>query len=386
MKQFIKDYLSYSKSDRNGLLVLVFIIIALILFNIIMPYLFKPKKQDFTEFNKMVDEFEASLEDPDENYNENRLDRLVQEKYDTIQLFKFDPNATCEEDWILLGLSEKQIRTINNYIKKGGRFYEKQDLSKIYGVRKMQYEILEPYITIDHQALKREKPSSLQNASDEFNQQPDIRLFEFNPNTASNDEWLSLGLPQKLINTINKYKESGGKFNKKQDLKKIYGLRNEQYEVLEPYIVFEVPEKDKNKTIDETEYHTIELNTATEEQLLKLKGIGTTFASRIIKYKNILGGFAKKQQLLEVYGLTKEIYEQIHEYIVVDDTKITKHNINFEEISSLKKHPYINYQTAKTIIDYRSKNGSYQSIDVLIKQGIIEQSTYEKLEPYITIQ
>lgn len=97
----------------------------------------------------------------------------------------------------------------------------------------------------------------------------------------------------------------------------------------------------------------IELNTADSLQLQELKGIGPGFARRIVIYREKLGGYYAKEQLMEVYGFTDKLYNLIKNDITVDASKIRKININKMNISQLKRHPYISYYEAKAIYDYR---------------------------------
>jgi len=97
----------------------------------------------------------------------------------------------------------------------------------------------------------------------------------------------------------------------------------------------------------------IELNTADSIQLQELKGIGPGFARRIIIYREKLGGYYAKEQLMEVYGFTDKLYNQIKSDVTVDASKIRKMNVNRMDISHLKRHPYISYYEAKAIYDYR---------------------------------
>lgn len=118
----------------------------------------------------------------------------------------------------------------------------------------------------------------------------------------------------------------------------------------------------------------IELNTADSIQLQELKGIGPGFARRIIIYREKLGGYYAKEQLMEVYGFTDKLYNLIKNDITVDASKIRKMNVNRMDISHLKRHPYISYYEAKAIYDYRM-----QQPDARIK-SIEELSTLPDLK------
>lgn len=118
----------------------------------------------------------------------------------------------------------------------------------------------------------------------------------------------------------------------------------------------------------------IELNTADSIQLQELQGIGPGFARRIIIYREKLGGYYAKEQLMEVYGFTDKLYNLIKSDVTVDASKIRKMNVNRMDISLLKRHPYISYYEAKAIYDYRM-----QQPDARIK-SIEELSTLPDLK------
>lgn len=224
--------------------------------------------------------------------------------------------------------------------------------------------------------------------------QKEITLFQFDPNNLSEDEWRKLGLSDKQIKTIKNYESKGGKFYKKEDLKKIYGISEAQYKMLEPYILIPPKEKKEYTSTKPKEENIssgksapiIELNTADSAKLELLPGIGGTLANRIIKYRNSLGGFTKKDQLLEVYGITKETYDKLVLRIAVRPIGITKININTAEVNDLKKHPYIKYNIANAIVNYRKAHGNYTSVAEIKKIEIVSDELYQKIEPYLTTE
>jgi DNA uptake protein ComE-like DNA-binding protein len=129
----------------------------------------------------------------------------------------------------------------------------------------------------------------------------------------------------------------------------------------------------------------IELNSADSLALIKLKGIGKVLASRILKYRSMLGGFAFKEQLKEVYGIDSVLYQSIQTYISVNPEAIQKININFADAQSLGKHPYVKYDKAKAIIYYRKQAGEFESLEDIKNAVFLSEEEFQKLEPYLEL-
>lgn len=126
-----------------------------------------------------------------------------------------------------------------------------------------------------------------------------------------------------------------------------------------------------------------ELNTADSIDLVQVYGIGPTFAHRILRYRDRLGGFASKSQLLEIRGMTEEWYERIAPQVTVDPSKVTKINVNEASIDQLKRLPYLDYYLAKAIVNYRKSGVEYCSMQDLAKVNILNDSILRKITPYI---
>lgn len=129
----------------------------------------------------------------------------------------------------------------------------------------------------------------------------------------------------------------------------------------------------------------VELNTADSTTLLELKGIGPVFAGRIIKYRNLLGGFVKKEQLLEVYGFDNERYEFIKPYVSVNG-KVAQLNLNTSTFKELNKHPYIEYNLTKAIFNLKKKLKTFNSVEDIKQIDLVTEELYTKIAPYLTVQ
>lgn len=128
---------------------------------------------------------------------------------------------------------------------------------------------------------------------------------------------------------------------------------------------------------------TIELNSADTTELKKIPGIGTSYANRIVKYRNILGGYAQISQLKEVWGLDEDLYNKIKPYLVIK-SNTTKLKINSASFKELNKHPYIDYNQTKIIVDIRERKGRIESIDRLALLDEFTEQDINRLTPYLS--
>ncbi len=231
---------------------------------------------------------------------------------------------------------------------------------------------------------------SLKNREITFENIDDIQFFEFDPNNLSVDKWKHLGLSEKTINTIRKYLKKGGRFYKPEDIKKIYGLKMDWYKRAEPYIkIRRINVTDINTgtriLVNKKEAPLIELNSADSLLLTDLRGIGPVLAGRILKYRNLLGGFVRKEQLLEVYGLPYETFENISHAVNIDTTGITRIDLNKAAYSKLIRHPYLDVYTVKGILNYRDIQGNIKDVNELVDNRIIPEESFSRIKPYIVV-
>ncbi|MEP5612645.1 MAG: helix-hairpin-helix domain-containing protein [Cyclobacteriaceae bacterium] len=126
----------------------------------------------------------------------------------------------------------------------------------------------------------------------------------------------------------------------------------------------------------------LDLNTASAEELQRVRGIGKVYSERIVKYRELLGGFANSRQLLEVYGITEELVNSINKSFNVQ-TSTTFINFNVDSAKHLAKHPYISYDLAWVIINYRKQNGDIKTLEDLLLVKALDDSVLQKLKPYV---
>jgi DNA uptake protein ComE-like DNA-binding protein len=220
-------------------------------------------------------------------------------------------------------------------------------------------------------------------------------LFEFNPNNLSERGWKKLGLNDGLINVIINYRKNGGVFYKKADLKKIYGLDQALYSKLEPFILIkedhqegreknaEIQQISENKEIEKSPPPVINVNKADTFRLLLVDGIGPTYAKRICKYRELLGGFHTKEQIKEVYGINDTVYKNISKSLEIDTSEIEKINLNNTTFKELIRHPYISAYQTKAILKYIKYKGSISGSEELLDHNIFDKKTYKKVSIYL---
>jgi competence protein ComEA len=142
-----------------------------------------------------------------------------------------------------------------------------------------------------------------------------------------------------------------------------------------------VPVVTNNATIS----NGIELNSADSSDFMTLPQITPKLARTMVRFRDALGGYYSKTQLLEVYGMDSTCYNTIISKVTLDVSKVEKIDINNATEKELSHHPYMHKKLAKAIYDYRKTNGSFSNSRDLMKVDGIDEDKYAKLAPYITI-
>lgn len=221
-----------------------------------------------------------------------------------------------------------------------------------------------------------------------------IPTSSFDPNNYTQTDWEKIGLSDKQAKSIINFRDKRGGFKKKEDLAQSFAINDSLYKSLEPFITI-TPREAKPKSskreesfdAEEIEKTTIlvELNSATVEELIQIKGVGRYFAEEIVKLREKLGGYIKMEQLLEIYYLDEEKLEEIGQQLFIDESAITRLNINEASQNELSDHPLISHDIAKSIIDIRQQLDGFKSLDQLLLSGYIDQKKYKKLKLYLIV-
>jgi DNA uptake protein ComE-like DNA-binding protein len=213
-----------------------------------------------------------------------------------------------------------------------------------------------------------------------------MELFKFDPNKVSKSELEKLGFPEKQISILINYRKKGGVFYKNEDLLKIYGIEKEQFEVLDPYINIEVKNKQEDVIIKNETKELLELNTASKKDLIRLKGIGDSYAERIIKYRDLLGGYYKKEQIFEVYGMDSSRFFGFSQDITIDTNQINKLNLNKADFKILIRHPYLDKYQTESILKYRELQGEFVNIEQIHQNNLLLKEKFVKIKPYLILK
>jgi competence protein ComEA len=217
-------------------------------------------------------------------------------------------------------------------------------------------------------------------------------LFQFDPNTLSVQGWQKLGLSEKTSKTIDKYRSKGGKFYKAEDIKRIWGMPEGFYERVKDYIVIASTQNNYHQNNFETPAYTkpekkvvvININEADTSAFIALPGIGSKLAARIVNFRDKLGGFYSVAQVGETYGLPDSTFQKIKSSLQLSGS-VKKLNVNTATKDELKVHPYIKWNLANAIVEYRNQHGAFKSLDDLKNIVLVEEATFEKIIHYLSL-
>jgi competence ComEA-like helix-hairpin-helix protein len=220
------------------------------------------------------------------------------------------------------------------------------------------------------------------------------KLFFFDPNTISMEGWIQLGLRPATAKTIQHYLAKGGRFRKPEDIRKIWGIRQEQADRLMPYVQLNAlrsssAEKMKLTTQNKRQFSAksqpLDINQAAVEDWQALPGIGSVLANRIMQYRDRVGGFYTVLQLEKVFGMNDTLLQQLAPFLQVNVNTLPKLDLNNVSISVLSERTGISPAVARGILIYRQQNGPFQSVSDLKKIVFITDSVFAILNNHVAV-
>lgn len=223
-----------------------------------------------------------------------------------------------------------------------------------------------------------------------------VVLQPFDPNTADSVLLRQLGLPVYIVRNILKYRAKGGVFRSPESFSRIYGLKEEVYQKLKPYVTI-APlvsvshvRTDTFRQLKDTipympkyeEGTIVDLNKADTSILKRIPGIGSTLARMIVVYRQRLGGFYDVSQLQEV----PHVGVELNKWFVVTPAGLHKIQVNSASLDKLRSHPYMDFYKAKAIMEYRRKRGKIKGLSQLSMFEEFTEKDLKRLSPYLTFE
>ncbi|MFI5193543.1 MAG: helix-hairpin-helix domain-containing protein [Chitinophagales bacterium] len=368
MREKMVAYLSFTRKERLGVLVLL----AVVLILFVVPYFVQPAigsrdEQAFQKYGKGIRKFQSDDNGKRDNKKEvteadppgqpshyaSEKNRVSGEDQEKSSLFYFDPNLISGEDWHRLGLPDKLVMTITHYIQKGGSFRTASDLKKLYGLKNEDYDRLFPYVRI------REQPAAIR--------EPEIKIQSFRRKNAK--QWKDFHA---------RYDRSGWAL--KNDREPPSENSSEQRMRAEHLLNYFSYVSGRKKPED------LDINQADSSLWCRLPGIGMRLASRIIHFREKLGGFYEVEQLRETFGLPDSTFENIRPFLHIQTSDLQKIDLNSAVQESLQAHPYIRWRLARGIIQYREQHGRFKTVGELQQLAQMDPEKFKKLEPYLEVK
>ena len=243
------------------------------------------------------------------------------------------------------------------------------------------------------QKVKQPKRWPQKEVTDAAVRKKPVVLKPFDPNLADSIELSSLGLPSFVVRNIMKYRQKGGHFRTVESLARVYGLTEEKFTELKPYVRIAHVEKNKPEKGDTVvrpvwkerraykypEGTLVDVNTADTAELKKVPGIGSGIAKAIVSYRERLGGFCSVKQLEEVDYVTPALLK----WFKLETPSVRKLDINKMTLDALRSHPYLNFYQANVIVEHRRKKGPIKSLSQLALYEEFTEKDLKRLSAYI---
>ena len=306
MKEFLREYFSFSDRERNGVVVLLAIIAGLIVVLNLQDKFVSLPKEDFSKFDKMIAEMKnssnkdsmqqpvtstGSATDPSSKNNEQNFRSQK-------QLFNFDPNKNSEADWIKLGLTPGQARVVKNYMSRGATFKTKDDVKKLFVVSEELFNSWKPYI------LLPDKTDDVQTATAPATHSA-THIVELN--TADSLALISVnGIGPAFAHRILSYRDRLGGFHSENQLTEIYGMDSTRYSQLKNFL-----------TVDSSLVKKIDINTVEAADLKKQVYFSWNIANALVNYRKSHGNYHTLADIKKCNLVSDELYRKIAPYLTL---------------------------------------------------------------------
>jgi len=309
----LREIFIFTSKERNGLLILVFILFLLVCGNYFLPYMIPKKEYDTSGWEKEVAKYnhpEPVISSPDVEVSAPVADTFSG---------KFDPNDAELKVLLQIGIPPKVAANWIKYVQKGGKFYKKEEVRKLYGMNAESYDKVRDHLIVPEK------------------------------------------IPAKKENDV------AGKWPKKSFAG--YAGKDSLW---------------RNSPREKKEILKVDINLADSAQLDALPGIGPALASRIIKYRKLLGGYLQVTQLKEIYGMNEDWWSSFSPWLYAGSKELNKLDVNYLSLSELGRHPYIGFRTAKKIIKRRDTAGMFNNAEELA--SLFSTDSLQRVLPYLMVR
>ncbi len=317
-RQFFSDYFTFTRRERNGIVVILVLIIGFSLLPLLYPMFIRQRTYDHTQFDKEIASLKVMQQDSSRKFSKSygeaddyqyRQPSFKKEESNILSaaLFEFDPNTISAKDWKRLGLKDKTIATIQNYLSKGGKFRHAEDIGKIWGLHEDEVERLLPFVKIASVANPYPSYKNDQPAFVKRNYEKAVSVVDINggDSTAFVDlPGIGPGFARRIIAFRNKL----GGFVSVDQIAETYGLPDSTFQKIKPMLKLEnLPVKQFN------------INTATADELKQHPYIRYALANAIVQYRSQHGNFSSVNDIKKIMMITGEIYSKISPYLKTAD-------------------------------------------------------------------
>lgn len=217
-----------------------------------------------------------------------------------------------------------------------------------------------------------------------------VRIYPFNPNYITDFKGYTLGMSVEEIDKLHQFRDKDRWINSAKDFQKVTGVSDSLLASISPYFKFPdwviAADKKIGKVKVTTPISVSDLNKAEAEDLQRVNGIGEVLANRIVNYRTKIGGFRSELQLKDIYGLNYETREKLQrQFRVTEKENFSLININQARLLELVEVPYIKYELAREIIDYRQLHEKIESFEELSKIESFPSDKIDRIQLYLSL-
>ncbi|MDB5221995.1 MAG: hypothetical protein JWN83_662 [Chitinophagaceae bacterium] len=318
-KHFLKDYLSFTKKERTGIIILLALILVCLFAPFLYPYLIRQGIYDHSQFDEEV--AQLKIQQPDsssakkyfnKNFDENNYNNYYEpseKNYYTkskAAVFYFDPNTASQDDWKRLGVRDKTVEIIEKYLSKGGHFYKPGDIAKIWGLHQDDIDRLLPYVRIENSKREYAGNDRPDFKNDNPYKKPPLQIVDINASDTT--AFISLpGIGSKLAQRIITFRDKLGGFYSVEQVKETYGLPDSVFIKIKPRLVL------TNAVVKQ-----MNINTATLDEMKSHPYIRYTLANAFLQYRTQHGNFSSVTDIKKIMIVTDEIFNKVSPYLTVN--------------------------------------------------------------------